>query len=200
MQIGINILQIIANSVVLFLNKTENLSVRELLDIATVDPHSPTLERICPVEKRVLRLILLKARELFRNRSSNVRKVMLLVKSVNTVNLKLNSSMPLLEAMNKIHALVKQNSEMGTTSVTISDLLCSIFLAHLPEATMKDYLAQDDIDTQFFESNGRDADTKTQFFPDNVPGVESLNIGNSLHRLGIKAQNASQTRREFIFF
>ena len=110
MQIGINILQIIANSVVLFLNKTENHSVRELLDIATVDPHSPTMERICPVEKRVLRLILLKARELFRNRSSNVRKVMLLVKSVNTVNIKLNSTMPLLEAMNKIHALVKQNA------------------------------------------------------------------------------------------
>ena len=90
MQIGINILQIIASSVVLFLNKQENHSVRDLLDIATVDPHSPTMERICPVEKRVLRLILLKARELFRNRSSNVRKVMLLVKSVNTVNLKLN--------------------------------------------------------------------------------------------------------------
>ena len=37
------------------------------------------------------------------------------LKSVNTVNIKLNSTMPLQEAMNKIHALVKQNSEMGTT-------------------------------------------------------------------------------------
>ena len=79
MQIGINILQIIASSVVLFLNKPENHSVRDLLDIATVDPHSPNFERICPVEKRVLRLILLKARKLFRNRRRNVRKVMLLV-------------------------------------------------------------------------------------------------------------------------
>ena len=123
-----------------------------------------------------------------------MRKIMLLGRMVNSVVIQMKTT-PILEALNKICALLEQARSLGMVALSLDDVLCALFCTNLPDRTMSQLHDQQTLAATLKEATGDKASVSGDDI-EVVPGVPSLNIHSDLKKLGTKLQDLATTSKQ----